>query len=53
LGGEAFYDDPAEAVQLGNVGELDSVSKRTAGGDNGVFKGDAANANPKVNFSGP
>ena len=35
------------------MGEFNPVSECAAGGDNWVFKGDAANANPKVNFSGP
>jgi pyrimidine operon attenuation protein/uracil phosphoribosyltransferase len=51
--GEAFDGDSAESVQIHQMGELDSVAKGAAGGDDGVEKKECTDTDAEVNVRGP
>jgi pyrimidine operon attenuation protein / uracil phosphoribosyltransferase len=51
--GKAFDDDSAESVQIHQMGELDSVAKGTASGNDGVRKKECTDTDAEVNVRGP
>ena len=53
LGREALHDDPAQAVQVDQMCELDSIAKSAAGGNNGIFETNGTDADSEVNPRGP
>jgi len=53
LDGKAFDDDSAESVQIHQMGELDSVAKGAAGGDDRVGKKECTDTDAEVNVRGP
>ena len=50
---ETLDDDPAEAVQINEVRELDAVAECAAGSNNGVFEGNGTDGDSEVNPRGP
>ena len=50
---KALHDQPAETVQVDEVRELNSVSERTASGNDGISKVDGTDADSEVDPRGP
>src|ERR1700722_16656018 len=53
LGRKSLDHDPAQRTEIHQMGELHPVAKRATRCDYRVFEGDTANADLKVNCSGP
>jgi len=50
---QALDDDSAEAIQIDEVRELDSITKSAAGGNYGVFEGKGTDSDSEVYPRGP